>query len=179
MESPTRPSPPQHPEGQPRPRSRHRSLSRILAIALALVSSVALVSCGRKEPEGADAAAEAGKPAKYHCPMHPSVVSDKPGNCPICNMKLVPIDAPGQANQNEAGVAAKKTLYRSSMNPNEVSDKPGKDSMGMEMIPVEVTAGAGTEPPGLASVSIMPAARERMGLTFGTVERRALSRDVR
>ena len=122
-----------------------------------------------------EATTEAGKPATYHCPMHPSVVSDKPGNCPICNMKLVPIDVPGQTNN----VAVKKTLYRSSMNPNEVSDKPGKDSMGMEMIPVEVTAGTGTEPAGLTTVSITPEARERMGLTFGTVERRTLSRDLR
>jgi len=26
----------------------------------------------------------------YTCVMHPEVVSDKPGNCPICGMKLVP-----------------------------------------------------------------------------------------
>lgn len=25
----------------------------------------------------------------YYCPMHPSYQSDKPGNCPICQMKLV------------------------------------------------------------------------------------------
>lgn len=29
---------------------------------------------------------------RYHCPMHPTYVSDKPGDCPICGMKLVPID---------------------------------------------------------------------------------------
>ena len=32
----------------------------------------------------------AGK-AKYHCPMHPQIVQDKPGECPICFMQLVPI----------------------------------------------------------------------------------------
>ncbi len=27
---------------------------------------------------------------KYHCPMHPTYVSDRPGDCPICGMRLVP-----------------------------------------------------------------------------------------
>ena len=32
------------------------------------------------------------KQARYYCPMHPSYTSDKPGDCPICNMKLVKAD---------------------------------------------------------------------------------------
>ncbi len=27
--------------------------------------------------------------ATYYCPMHPGIVTDRPGDCPICNMKLV------------------------------------------------------------------------------------------
>ncbi|TPW08167.1 MAG: Cu(I)/Ag(I) efflux system membrane protein CusB [bacterium] len=27
----------------------------------------------------------------YHCPMHPTYVSDRPADCPICNMRMVPI----------------------------------------------------------------------------------------
>ena len=64
--------------------------------------------------------------------MHPTVVSDKPGDCPICGMKLVPMGE----SRHETKLAAKKTMYHSTMNPNEVSDKPGKDSMGMDMVPV-------------------------------------------
>lgn len=35
---------------------------------------------------------KAGKPQAtvYTCPMHPEVISDKPGRCPKCGMKLVP-----------------------------------------------------------------------------------------
>ncbi|MBI2119926.1 MAG: efflux RND transporter periplasmic adaptor subunit [Elusimicrobia bacterium] len=32
------------------------------------------------------------KKQMYHCPMHPTYTSDKPGDCPICQMKLVPIE---------------------------------------------------------------------------------------
>ena len=28
----------------------------------------------------------------YHCPMHPAYISDKPGDCPICGMKLVKME---------------------------------------------------------------------------------------
>ena len=31
------------------------------------------------------------KRAAYHCPMHPSYTSDRPGECPICGMNLEPI----------------------------------------------------------------------------------------
>lgn len=30
-------------------------------------------------------------PTQYTCPMHPYIVKDKPGSCPICGMTLVPI----------------------------------------------------------------------------------------
>ena len=33
----------------------------------------------------------------YTCPMHPEVVSDNPGHCPECGMKLVPAQLVPQA----------------------------------------------------------------------------------
>ncbi len=31
----------------------------------------------------------------YTCPMHPQIISDRPGSCPICGMDLVPIEQIG------------------------------------------------------------------------------------
>jgi FtsP/CotA-like multicopper oxidase with cupredoxin domain len=37
-------------------------------------------------------------PAVYTCPMHPDVVSDEPGHCPECGMKLLPAELVAQAS---------------------------------------------------------------------------------
>ena len=34
---------------------------------------------------------KAKAPVQYTCPMHPFIIKDKPGACPICGMSLVPI----------------------------------------------------------------------------------------
>ena len=41
----------------------------------------------------------------YTCGMHPQVILDHPGNCPICGMKLTPIRS-GAADTNVADSAA-------------------------------------------------------------------------
>jgi multidrug efflux pump subunit AcrA (membrane-fusion protein) len=39
----------------------------------------------------------------YTCGMHPQVIQDHPGNCPICGMKLTPIRKQGEAGAQAAG----------------------------------------------------------------------------
>ncbi|PZR33019.1 MAG: efflux transporter periplasmic adaptor subunit [Azospira oryzae] len=55
-----------------------------------LISASLLLNCsGGKKESAHDHTAET--PAtKYTCPMHPSVIQDGPGKCPICGMDLVP-----------------------------------------------------------------------------------------
>ena len=52
-----------------------------------------------KAPAQAPASASAG--AKYTCPMHPEIVRDMPGDCPICGMALVPIAGTGPTDDTE------------------------------------------------------------------------------
>jgi len=48
-------------------------------------------------------AARSAHVALYHCPMHPSYTSDKPGDCPICNMKLEPVPTSAASHSGHEG----------------------------------------------------------------------------
>ncbi len=53
--------------------------------------------CGKK----ADGGETVQGGVTYRCPMHPQYTSDKPGDCPICGMKLVKIDKPSEGKSPE------------------------------------------------------------------------------
>ncbi len=74
----------------------------------------------------------------YTCGMHPQVVQDHPGNCPICGMKLVPMRKQPSpvAAKGQSGGERKIKYYKSTMMLGEISQTPRKDSMGMDMVPV-------------------------------------------
>ncbi len=51
---------------------------------------------------GAAVVADAAPPGiRYTCPMHPEIVRDAPGDCPICGMALVPMAGGGAADDSE------------------------------------------------------------------------------
>ncbi len=56
-----------------------------------------LVSCSKREDEGP-------KARFYQSPMHPWITSDKPGNCTICGMALVPVYEGQAAREAREGV---------------------------------------------------------------------------
>jgi membrane fusion protein, copper/silver efflux system len=62
----------------------------IVAVALAVAAAAALQAKGPSAQVAAQAAqpAPAAKPL-WICPMHPQIVRDHPGKCPICGMDLV------------------------------------------------------------------------------------------
>jgi RND family efflux transporter MFP subunit len=88
-------------------------------VAVALIGGGVYLYCGLHMPRPV-ARAATPKAARYHCPMHPTYTSDRPGDCPICGMKLVPIEGeqpaerqPAAGNVAEAGpmVAGQAAIY--------------------------------------------------------------------
>jgi FtsP/CotA-like multicopper oxidase with cupredoxin domain len=72
----------------------------------------------------------AGEALIYTCPMHPEVVSEEPGRCPSCGMKLIAEAAP--------------TGYACPMHPEVTSETPDRcPQCGMKLLPARLIRTAG------------------------------------
>jgi membrane fusion protein, copper/silver efflux system len=82
-------------------RGRAVTVLAVLAVLVVTALAIGLVM-------GAGCAKEKKVAQRYHCPMHPTYVSDRPGDCPICGMRLTPIDEKGTAGaaDGEEGMSA-------------------------------------------------------------------------
>ena len=131
---------------------------------------LALVSC---KPSGSQSVQSASK-TLYTCGMHPQIVQDHPGDCPICGMHLEPIR---KQTANPAAAGERKVkFYKSTMMPGETSQNPGKDSMGMDMVPFyEQEAGTSDS----SIISIDPVTVQNMGIRTAEVTRGPLRKIIR
>jgi len=87
----------------------------------------------------------------WHCPMHPTYISDKPGDCPICGMRLVPIDKPVRTG-SQAGTPE--------------SSAPQSTSSSSSV-------------PGYVAVTISPERLQTMGMTLAGASRVDLEQSFR
>jgi Cu(I)/Ag(I) efflux system membrane fusion protein len=66
----------------------------LVLVVIAAVAAIGGRGVGCRRAAHPSPAAAATARTQYHCAMHPAYVSDRPGDCPICGMKLVPRESP-------------------------------------------------------------------------------------
>ncbi len=91
---PTAEAPPERADAhQPPPGARTMNRLRLALLAfLVVLAAVSIGSYVLSDRPARESKAAAGN-VVYHCPMHPTYTSDRPGECPICHMSLEPIEA--------------------------------------------------------------------------------------
>lgn len=74
-------------------------------ILLTSALSIFMLACSNEkksdEHEGHNHAQEEAGTQKHTCPMHPNVVQDGPGKCPVCGMDLVPVNKTSAGGSND------------------------------------------------------------------------------
>jgi Cu(I)/Ag(I) efflux system membrane fusion protein/cobalt-zinc-cadmium efflux system membrane fusion protein len=104
--------------------------------------------------------------------MHPFIIQDEPGLCPICGMQLTPLK-PGTGGSAQTPAERKVKFWKSSMDPNYVRNEPGKDTMGMDLVPVYEDGGTS------GGIAVDPVTQQSMGVRTASVEVRDLNRSLR
>ena len=123
-------------------------------------------------PTGSNANTEAdvSENQQYTCGMHPEIISDEPGYCPVCEMKLTPIR---QATSSLASGERGEIIYWvAPMDPAYIRNEPGQSPMGMDLVPVYENEVAGDV------IRIDPVTSQNMGLKMTAVTKQELSRAI-
>lgn len=146
---------------------------------------------------GPDLAHAAEKAKKYFCPMHPDYTSARPGDCPICHMRLVPVES--------AGTAEAAHQHATHAKPGAPSDDP-KSICLMHECPMEKAgkpcamlvvsnpgeeikcphckqrveaAAASSAPSGYTAVLVSPEKQQLIGLRKEAVRKKSFKKTVR
>ena len=152
----------------------------VLGLIAGVGGTLLLRPAAKAEHDHGVAAANSPKTQMYQCPMHPQIIQDHPGDCPICGMKLVPMKDASATPAQPAG-KGKIVFYRSPMNPSITSPVPMKDEMGMDYVPVHEgeLEGQGPSVEDHSAVTIDPERQQLIGLTTAKVVEGKVGGEIR
>lgn len=159
------------PEGaEPPPRGvrlmgafRWMILAGSIALALFAWWTLARADLGRGGPS-------AGQRVRYHCPMHPQIVQDEPGECPICHMTLEPFTPATPAAPSAAPSTSASAPSASASAPSTSASAPAPSAS----TPAHPGAHAGhttsAAPSAAPAASALPAVAPTLASGLATVE---------
>ena len=80
-------------------------MSRPGRVLIGIVLAAGIFSAGylaNRQPQPVATPGSVKQAVTYTCPMHPQYTSDRPGDCPLCGMRLVPVAGDGSKGQPDS-----------------------------------------------------------------------------
>ena len=144
----------------------------VLMLCFLVFSAVVFVACKENKEV---ATAENSADFYYTCPMHPEIVRDEPGDCPICGMTLVKKEK--EAKKVEPAATEADVYYTCPMHPEIVRDEPGDCPIcGMALVKKTRSDSQRDE---ASVVTVSPELIQTLGVTTEMVHPRRLVKEIR
>ena len=152
---------------------RRRASRLLIYLWLAAVAAVApaalLAGCGDPESAGTSDGGETAQVQLWTCGMHPNVIAEEPGQCPICGMNLTPLKRTAEADEQAA-----HSGHEGHMEVDAVGEQMSGQTDGMSQTDaMSMDAASG------AAIVIDPVTIQNIGVQTATVQERPLTRSIR
>ena len=131
-------TPGDHPPGAEEPPRGVATMAIVRWVLVAIAAIVAVVSIASYSGVhlgGGKTTTSSSESQLYTCPMHPSIVQDHPGQCPICSMTLVP-----KLARDKATSRGKRGARAAGLSPVDLPPRSGSSSSGCRRRPSHAEA---------------------------------------
>lgn len=172
---------------------RRRAPRVLIFLLLAAAPAALLAGCGDPESTGTSEGGETAQVQLWTCGMHPNVITEEPGQCPICGMNLTPMKRTAEADeQAEGDQTAREGAADGHAQEAADGHAPGMEveaggtghAPGMEVEAAGEdmsgqTTTASMEAAGGTTIVIDPVTIQNIGVQTATVQERPLTRSIR
>ena len=146
-----------------------------LAVAVTAIPAVMLAGCGDPESTATSEGGETAQVQLWTCGMHPNVIAEEPGQCPICGMNLTPLKRTAEADELAVGdqAADAEAPAADAGHEAEMEREHADDEMSAASTDESASTSSG------AAIVIDPVTIQNIGVQTATVQERRLTRSIR
>lgn len=169
----------------------------LVAVLVAAAPLALLTGCGDPESTATSDGGETAQAQLWTCGMHPNVITEEPGQCPICGMNLTPVkrtDTEAESEEqavaeqaadehathtahehgtDEAAHQAADAAHEAAHQATDAAHEAAQDDMSGAGAPMAMSTSAG------ASIVIDPVTIQNIGVQTAAVRERPLTRSIR
>ena len=160
-------------------RRASRLLIYLWLAAVAAAPAALLAGCGDPESAGTSDGGETAQVQLWTCGMHPNVITEEPGQCPICGMNLTPVKQSADEEEQATGEGAAGDQAAHSGHEGHMEVDAAGEQMSGQTDGMSQTDATSMDAASGAAIVIDPVTIQNIGVQTATVQERPLTRSIR